>query len=395
MTTSFESRIAELLNEQATGEQPPARVSVGAAIRRGNSRLRLQRARRVGLVGAPALAASAVIAIALIDTVPLGGHPAAGKPGGGRQSAASAPPVSQATRTGSLPLLNTDARFGWLPAGEKVTSGDESDNYADMNITGGKGNRVSEWSLEIYPAGICAVHGSAKLICQDGPSLYRLASRAVSINGLEAFWSMPRGHQTSWTGEHQEIIWEYAPGAWATFESPGCCSAVANRQPVATLLRIARGISFGPSGGAPIRFDFQLTDVPSDWRVSQLSYGARDGSMLANFLQVTALEHPRMQVNINVSPGGTGNAYYCGRPAKHSVLRGYDVETSTNPPSMEGEASDTYGLCASDVGGLAFDITTSDLASRAVTELFQHMRFLAPDTSADWVTNPISGRPAL
>jgi hypothetical protein len=390
MTTSFESRIAELLNEQATGEQPPARVSVGAAIRRGNSRLRWQRAGIASLAGAPALAASAVVAIALIGGISLGGHPAAGKPGTGRLGAASAPPVSQATRTGSLRVLYTDARFGWLPAGEKVTSGFESDKYALMNISGGKGNRVSEWSLEIYAGGMCAVHGSAKLVCQDG--LYRLASRAVSINGHEAFWSMPRGHQTSWTGEHQEIIWEYAPGAWATFESPGCCSAMANRQPVQTLLRIAGRISFGPAGSEPIRFDFQLTDVPSFWRVSQLSYGAHDGSMLANFLQLTAPPHPRMQVNINVSPGGTGNAYYCGRLAKHSVLRGHDVETSTNPPPMEGEASDTYGLCANDVGGLAFDITTSDLASRAVTELFQHMRFLVPDPSADWVTNPISGR---
>jgi len=236
--------------------------------------------------------------------------------------------------------------------------------------------------------------GGVVRVARDGPSLYRLASRAVSINGHAAFWSMPRGHQTSWTGEHQEIIWEYAPGAWATFESPGCCSAVANRQPVATLLRIAREISFGPDRDALIRFDFQLTDVPSDWRVSQLSYGAHDGSMLANFLQVTALQHPRMQVYINVSPGGTGSAYYCGGPAKHSVLRGYDVETSTNPPPMAGEASDTYGLCANDVGSLAFDITTSDLRSRAVTELFRHMRFLVSDTSADWVTNPISGRPA-
>jgi hypothetical protein len=264
-----------------------------------------------------------------------------------------------------------------------------------MNIAGGRGNTVPEWSLEIYAAGMCALHGGAKLICQDGPSIYLLASRAVSINGRaisinghEAFWSMPRGHQTSWTGEHQEIIWEYAPGAWATLESPGCCSTVANRQPVATLLRIARQISFGLDTGAPIRFDFQLTEVPGEWRVSQLSYQAHDGSMLANFLQLTTPQYPRMQVNINVLPGGTGNAIYCGGRARPSVLRGYGVETSTNPPSMKGQASHTYGLCANDVGGLAFDITTADLASHAVTDLFDHMRFLGP-SSADWVTNPI------
>jgi hypothetical protein len=228
---------------------------------------------------------------------------------------------------------------------------------------------------------------------------YPVRSRAVSINGHKAFWTTPNRHAAFWTGspkEHQEIIWEYAPGAWAVFESPSCCSAVANRQPVAMLLRIARGISFGPASGAPFRFDFQLTDVPSDWRVAGLvSYGSRDGSLLADALQVTALRNPRTQISIDVEHGGTGNADPCwssaAGPTHHTMLRGYDVETTTNPPSETG-APDAYELCAHDVGGLSFDITTSDHAARTPAELFQHMRFLGPNP-ADWVTNPISGRP--
>jgi hypothetical protein len=373
VSTSFESRIAELLTEQATGEQPPARVSVGAAIRRGNSRLRRQRAGRAGLIGAPALAASGVVAIALIGALPLGGHAAAGK---------SAPQVSSAARPGSLPLLRTDARFGWLPAGEKVTSGYESDNVAYMNVTAGK---VFDWELMTWAAGYCVLGRSAneELVCQFGgsvaPMRYPVRGRAPSIHGHAAFWTRS-GKQ------HRQIIWEYARGAWAALQ------VVYQHQPVATQLRTASGISFGPASGELFRFNFQLTDVPGDWRVGTVSYGAHDGSMLANDLQVTALQHPGTQINVNIMPGGTGNTASCWEPGKHTVLRGYDVQTNTNSPSETG-ASDVYELCARDVGGLSFDITTSEHAARKPAEMFQHMRFLGPNP-AEWVTNPISGRPA-
>ena len=106
-------------------------------------------------------------------------------------------------------------------------------------------------------------------------------------------------------------------------------------QPVATQLRVASSIGFGPASGEPVRFGFQLTDVPSDWRVSTVSYGAHDGSMLANGLEVTALQHPRTRVNIDTMPGGTENADPCWSSGpdstQHTVLRGYDVENNHEP----------------------------------------------------------------
>jgi hypothetical protein len=382
MTTSFESRIAELLSEQATLEQPPARVSVGAAIRRGNSRLRRRRAGLAGVAPA-ALVASAVVAIALIGTVPLGSHQAGGKSGAGRQPAATAPPLSPAAGTGSLPLLHTDARFGWLPPGEQLRSGFQSSVMAYMNVEVG---RIFSWELRIWATGACVLGSRAgeELRCEFGWS-YPVGGRAPSIHGHEAFWV---GHRA----QQQEIIWEYAPGAWAVFRSPSCCSAAANRQPVATLLQIARGVSFGPASGERLSFDFQLTDVPSDWRVSSVSYEASGGLLLADGAEVTGRQDPRTQMSITIMHGGTGNADPCWRsaagPTKHTKLRGYDVETTTDPPSVPGWRSDTYQLCAPDVRGSSFLITAPDHPVVTPSELFDHMRFLGP-SSADWVTNPI------
>jgi hypothetical protein len=390
MTARFEARVAELLNEQATWEQPPARVTVGTAIRRGNSRLRWQRG---GLAGACALTGAAAVAIALTGAAPFGGNLTAQNSGTAPQAATSGP----SAQTGSLPVLRTDARFGWLPVGEKLTSGFESDNYAFMNVTAGKGNRVLEWTLTIWAPGWCARRSSANqgLLCRypggGAPASYRLDGRALSTHGHEAFWISDRTLR-------QEITWEYAPGAWAQFESPPCCSAVANRQPVAALLRIARGISFGPARGQPIRFDVQLTGVPSDWRVSDVGYGLKDGSLLGISADLTGDHGPRTGTSFNIMKGGVGNADPCwssaAGPTKHTVLRGYDVQSTTNPVPLNNP-SHAYELCAPDVHGIApdvtataIDITTGKDSGRTPTELFEHMRLLGTNP-ADWVANPI------
>jgi hypothetical protein len=332
-------------------------------------------ARRVAAPITAALAVASVIAV-----VTLAASSGNSPPVSSRSSSGNPPPLSQAARTGSLPLLRTDARFGWLPAGERFTSGYESDNVAYLNVTRG---RDFTWDLTIWAAGYCVMDTRAgeELVCQFGggvaPMRYSVRDRAESIHGHAAFWTN--------SPKHREIIWEYASGAWAALQ------AAYRQPPVAAQLRIASGISFGPASGEPFRFDFQLTDVPGGWRVSTVSYGARDGSMLANGLEVTALQHPRTQINIDTMHGGTGNADPCWSSGpdrtRHTVLRGYDVETTTNPPSVDGE-SDVHDLCANDVGGLSFSISTSEHAARTPAELFEHMRFLGPNP-ADWATHPI------
>ena len=308
MTVRFETRLAELFNEQAAREQPPARVTVSAAIRRGNSRLRW---RRGGLVCAAALTGAAAVSIALGGAVAFGSHWTAQNSGTTHQAAASGPPAL----TGSLPVLRTDASFGWLPAGEHLTSGSESDKYALMNITAGNGNKVLEWTLTIWAPSLCGLRDSVneELLCRYGggvaPANFRLDGRALSMHGREAFW-------ISDGNLRQEITWEYAPGAWAQLQSPPCCSAVANRQPVAALLRIVRGIRFGPASGQPIRFDVQLTDVPSSWKVSDVGYGVKDGSLLGISADLTGGHGPRTGTSFDIVKGGVGMRIPAGVPRR-------------------------------------------------------------------------------
>lgn len=379
MTANFEARLAGLLNEQSTQRQPPARVSVSAAIRRGNSRLRW---RRGGLAAAPALAASAVIAIALTGPVPFGGHPAAQKSGTEPQAAASGRPVSpavQPAQTGSLPMLRTDASFGWLPAGDQFRSGSANATMADMGIFA---NGEYGWDLTIWAPGACVLlsNGDQKeeVYCKPGgnaPWTYRVGSSAASIRGHEAFWVDIPGH-------FQGIIWEYQASAWAMLQTTNL-----DRQPAATLLRIARGISFGPASGQPIRYDLQFPDAPSGWRVSQVGYRVLDGALLANSADLT--DHLRAAASfINMGKGGYGNNAHCwSSPAKHSVLRGYDVETMTSSPAEVG-GSGSYQLCAPDAHGISLWITTPQDSERTPTELFEHMRWLGTNP-ADWATSPL------
>lgn len=372
MTTSFESHLAELLDELATGGEPLAHVSVAAAIQRGNSQLRW---RRVGLAfAAPALAAA--VAAALVGIVPLVVH----------QDGGSAPSAS--LRAGSLPVFRTDARFGWLPVGEHLMSGLQSPTMAYMNISAG---RTFSWELTVWAAGTCVLHSGAngKLICQFGggvaPATYALDGHAPSMHGRGAFWISDHNRQ-------QEISWEYATGAWAVFQSPSCCSKVANRQPDATLLRIARAISFGAASGEPLSFNFQLTDVPADWSVSSVGYEARSGSLVADGVELTGQHSPRVKISLDLSHAGAGNADPCWTsapgPTRHTMLRGYAVETTTNPPSDSNGGLGQYQLCAPDAGGSGILVTTSDHAERTPSDLFEHMRFLGPK-AARWVTNPI------
>ncbi len=381
MTATFEALLAELLDEQATQEQPPARVSVTAAIRRGNSLLRCQRA---GLIAVPALAASIVVAIALTGGVLFGGRPGLRTSRTGSEAAASGLPDSPGlppVQTGSLPVLGTDASFGWLPAGDQLRSGFASTTMAYMNIDAG---RDFSWELTTWAPGACALrNGDEEISCQPGgyaPENYRVGGSTAPIRGREAFW-------VDFPEQYQGLIWEYRAGAWAVFQTPN-----RHRQPVATLLRIARGISFGRAGGQPIRFDLQLTDVPSDWSVSSVSYAAKDGFLLANAVDLTGQHSLPTGTSIRIGKGGVGNADACwnsaARPTKHTVLRGYDVQTTTNPAADSHGGSDTHELCAPDVDGSSIDITTPTDSMRTPAELFEHMRLLETNP-ADWVTNPI------
>jgi hypothetical protein len=375
-------RITATAGSEVDGQAVPSR-----SLRARSARRLMPAGSRARRVVAPIAAALAVVGVIAGATLAASSGISARVPP--RASNGDRTPAPLAGRRGSLPVLRTGARFGWLPAGEQLRMGLESTTMTYMDVFEGK---VFDWELTTWATGTCAVRGSVtltkQLICSFGggvaPARYPVGGRAPSIQGHAAFWL---GSST----KHQEIIWEWAPGAWAVFQSPQCCSEAANQQPVATLLRIARAISFAPTGGEPFRFEFQLTDIPSGWQANMVDYWAHHGSLLANEVVLTSRQQPSTQVDIDTAPGGPGGTSQCpGTPAastKHKVLRGYDVYTTTEPPSDPGWKSDTYQLCAPDVHDIAFYITTSLHAGRTAIQLFEHMRLLWP--AADWATSPI------
>lgn len=376
MTTAFETRIAELLDQQAAQEQPPVRVSVDAAIQRGNSRLRW---RWAGLAGAPVLAAAAVLAIALAGIVPLGGHtprPAAGKSGAPKGSNGLAWTAAGPARARPLPVLTTGTSFGWLPAGDRFLSGNDNPAVHYMNIYAG---RTFTWQLARWAPGACTLTSArSRLSCSfggdTGSHWYLLAGAGPVIGGHQAFWA----HSGSVL--RQQIVWEYAPGAWA-----GLNVATRARQPVAALLRIAREISFGPASGQPLRFDFQLTDVPGSWRPGSVTYGARGGALLASQVQILGPKGDYGTPIVFIQKPSSCYFYPHGQSA-HAHLRGYDVVVTAMP--ADGGRLGFHQLCAPDVEGASVLISMNEIGVRTPAMIFEHMRFFGSNPAA-WVANPV------
>ncbi len=98
----LETEIRQVFSQQAAEQPPPARISLPAA----RAAARKRRAwRRAGVLGAPLLAAAAVISIAVASVIPGGGF------GLGQG------PVASPVAPKYFNPLRPYAAIGWLPAG--------------------------------------------------------------------------------------------------------------------------------------------------------------------------------------------------------------------------------------------------------------------------------------
>ncbi len=236
----FESKIRDVFEAIADGEQPPANVSIAAASQRGRS---LLRRRRAWLAGAPVLAASVVMAVALASTVPIGRPDSSGDK---RASRPAAPTVAAPAPDRLNPLVPY-ASFGWLPAGEALVSGGGDHASEFLNIYAG---RHFKWQLTVDAARACRLIDTAsEFECtqSDGDTQNYLAGRAPAVNGHRAFWLSPPP-QANAGQQDQALVWQYASNGWAELGN-----ATGAHQSSAILLRIARGVVFG--GGSQQRVD--------------------------------------------------------------------------------------------------------------------------------------------
>jgi hypothetical protein len=381
----LEAKIRDLFEQVSATDQPPASVSIVAAAQRGRSLLRW---RRVRLAGAPVLAASAAVAIALTGALPLGTSPPTTQQRPTSQQARAASGAAQApvAAPAQFSPLQPYASFGWLPSGESVSSGDAGPIGEMLNV--GSGKQLT-WQLSVYAAGQCdLIRHDGALVCSQGNQILTvpLAGPAPAVNGRTAFWA---GLGQSAETRAMTIVWQYAAGGWAEL------SSAASLQPPSLPLRIARDVVFGAAVRPPFEFPAQLTRVPADWQVSSVAFGRVNGVLSATAYSVTA-----GSVVTGSGNGVTGTdlpditiltrtgdcAFYNGGQSVHRLINGYASVVNTIPP-QRGDPL-TSQVCVSNANGLFIIVSVS--GSHPVIDpvtLFRHMKLLGTDP-ANWTTRP-------
>jgi hypothetical protein len=353
----LETDIRAVYQRMAEIEPPPSStVSIPAAHRQGRSRLRW---RQASLIGAPLLAASAVLAIALSDTVLSGTAPPPARP---------AEPVP-ATAPAQF-SLRPYAWFGWLPGSQR---GQVEVQLALKTQALTVGQPSVAIVLQVQAAHICAVR-SDQLACSGA------GSPQPPNNALGRQVGLVDGHPAYWNGV---LIWQYASGGWAWL-------GAADRQQA---LRIAASVRFGPTAGPPVRFPFQLTDVPASWHVGDILTRWLRGDLYASVFAVTVgqLDNfgsiiPQSETTaFTVLPAGEQSCttWMGGYDPSEHMVKGYEVLVATSGTTVE------RSLACVSASGLFIAITTERGVPASSLDLFAyHMQLLGPDP-ANWTTQPI------
>jgi hypothetical protein len=388
----LEAEIRSICEEMADSDLPPSTISIPAVTHHGRIRLGLHRS---AIVATPVLAAGAVLAIALSGSLPglRNGNPAA------------SPGPAPARFNPLIPY----AAFGWLPAdvARQVSSNFDS---ISLELTAGKQlsgiaalRQQAPPTVELVAesAGQCQV-SRGSLNCHNyGVLPSGELGRAVgTVNGETAYWMplptaarLPPPQGSSRPAKHVHIAdpagtlrWQYARGGWAAVSDLSLRPA----------MHVAATIRFGPHAGTPIRFPLQLTNVPADWQVAQVSTAWADGGQYVNTFEVTAgpvagtiVNSPSMPSFQAGPPGGSNicsaqSARSGGYTTTTTVIHGYQVLLGS-----DSAMSPQHFLCAADADGEYIEIDMGRHPAISPADLFaDHMRLLGSDP-ADWTTQPI------
>jgi hypothetical protein len=363
----LEPDIKAVYKRMATVEPPPSRISIPAATRRGRTRMRL---RGAGVVGSPLFAAGAVLAIALSGALPAGLLGTKHAPANAGVSGPAAPRYFNP--------LRPYAAFGWLPDGAlRHTAGFFGRTELSLVNTGVTRGPVA---LFAFTAGICHLSGRT-VTCSitGGAPTWKLGRPAGRVDGHPAYSA------TGFPGNSSgSLTWQYARGGWVTMEAPSLRIG----------LRIARNVRFGPTAGPPVRFPYQLTGVPANWRVNWVGTRWLHLVLYADGFGVTAGTVNRFSGSPPTTPvfdagpaAGKGQCYAL-MYYKFSIhtINGYQafVGHSTTYPWPKWE------LCANNADGDFVWIAMRGHPAIGVVRLFEHhIRLLGPDP-AKWTTKPIN-----
>jgi hypothetical protein len=356
-----------MLSELAETQAPPQRVDIDQAMHRGR---RNRRWRQAGIGGSAM--AFAITAGAVLATAP---HPHTTAPAVTNPDVLIAPDHFN-------PLVQY-ASFGWLPAGFSA-SGPSAQGASDtifLYLNADSASRDSSLSLTVYPRGAC-IESPAGLLpelrCRNvfaatpsggygSPDF--MTSRALLIDGKQAFWGPGLGSNT-------RLWWEYAPDAWSELD------VGRGELPVLRVLpKVAASVRYGET--TPLHFPFWITSIPRGWKVWSTFFQEQARVALSQGLVLGPAANQGAVV-IGVSPASPQNSRECISPGQshYVTLDGTRAVVWLHPDQ---------DLCDPDVDGLQLDTRISGHLQPPLSDAFfdaKALHLLGADP-AHWTTDPI------
>ena len=373
----LEQSLRKLFQQQAEVEPPPGRITVAGLLRQGRLR---RRRRRIGAVGAPLLAAVAVIAIALPSGV-LGRT--------GPQAAGHA-----TVSGGPFDPSYLSIKLGWLPAGAVVTGGQVMPGGEALSLAAPHG---WIWAVGVYSRNLCHVSKITRrfdcLGYVNAPTEYVGATPQGTTLPISGQGPAIDGHRSLWLLDIGSILaWQYAPGAWTVVQS--------SNGP-ATAVRIARAVEYGQH--VPVKFAARFTSLPRGWRISGILFARDDGVYRVSAIAIARVRAIRLAtrgfpggpdlVVISISPANSTSS--CDSVLHTSdrqvVIHGYRF-TFENLRGVGGKQHILWSyLCANHVDGLLVSVAENGAGgpmSFPPTNVMERLQLLGNKPS-DWVTNPL------
>lgn len=351
---TLEAQLRAHFERIASAEQPPATISIGTASHHGQSRLRR---RRATMIGAPALAAAAALAIGLTSAaVPIGRSHAV-------------PDAGQTAAPQHFSVFSAYAWFGWLPGRLSLQDGGYARGF-DVLSTG-------QWTLTVGAAGQCHL-ASRKFSCALSAGLEpSRTSPAPSVNGHQAYWLyLDRQPGVS---RVVGLTWRYQSGGWAV---------VTGGPYEGTLRHIARTATFGRRHPS-LKFAFKLTGLPPGWQIGETSFSRTHGAPLWAYGFSVTNGKSKLTVSMALGklgpnachPDPTSSGWYC------RTIHGYHVaDGRTQRP---GKRSAVQVLLAPDADGFSLQITAyGPKPPLSTVALFGDMTILGANP-AHWTTKPV------
>ena len=370
-----EDTVRTLLADVAATPEPPSRISVEAARTAGRRRQWANRA--MASAGVAAVAAVVVAGVVLVPhfrsagtTAGAAGAAAGTEPAAQVKPTAQVKPAAMAAAPTQFNPLVLAANFGWLPSfwNENGASITVTPTLTVVNLVHGQTLKVSArgwYPSDAEDGNFATVRGSFPGAATD--------PKAPPVNGRPAYWD-----------NVNDLVWEYAPGAWAYLYGAGNIQASVGR---ALDEEIASKVRFGQQ--QPAYVPFQLTrGLPAGWQVTRTDSLLTAGRPLVWQVEAGPAADPQA---LTIADDPQSKACDFQPPPQSwvtvdGIRFGYYYST--------GQGADQSACAATRVGGRGY-VTMyyywrGHPQALNLGDLLRSMKFLG-SSPAGWTTAPVAG----